>query len=92
MKKPINALAKWMIPLGASAIGFAAAPGHAAICDYVVDSEWNTGFVAKIRITNDGTVPIDGWNVAWSFSGDNRVNNLWNANLSGLEPVFCKLS
>ena len=38
----------------------------AARCDYVIQSDWGTGFVAAIRITNDTGAPIDGWSVNWA--------------------------
>jgi polyisoprenoid-binding protein YceI len=55
-------------------------------CQYVVTNQWNNGFTASIRITNTGTTPIDGWNVSWQYSGDNRMTNGWNATYSGTNP------
>ena len=55
-------------------------------CQYVVNNQWNNGFDAKIRITNDGTSTINGWNVSWQYSGDNRVTSSYNANFSGSNP------
>ena len=54
-----------------------------ARCTYTVTSEWQSGFVAEIAIENTGTQPINGWRVNWTYTGSNRVANLWNANLSG---------
>ena len=55
-------------------------------CQYVVNNQWNNGFDAKIRITNDGTTAISGWNISWQYSGDNRVTSSYNATLSGTNP------
>jgi polyisoprenoid-binding protein YceI len=55
-------------------------------CQYVVTNQWNDGFTASIRITNTGTSPINGWNVSWQYSGDNRLTSNWNANFSGTNP------
>ncbi|AQT62023.1 carbohydrate-binding protein [Cellvibrio mixtus] len=55
-------------------------------CQYVVTNQWNNGFTAAIRITNTGTTPINGWNVSWQYSGDNRLTSNWNANYSGTNP------
>lgn len=55
-------------------------------CQYVVTNQWNNGFTAAIRITNSGTSPINGWNVSWQYSGDNRLTSSWNANYSGTNP------
>lgn len=55
-------------------------------CQYVIDNQWNNGFGAKIKITNDGTTAINGWNISWQYSGDNRVTSSYNATLSGTNP------
>lgn len=55
-------------------------------CQYVIDSQWNNGFGAKIKITNDGTTAINGWNVSWKYSGDNRVTSSYNITLTGTNP------
>jgi polyisoprenoid-binding protein YceI len=55
-------------------------------CQYVINNQWNNGFDAKIRITNDGTSTINGWNISWQYSGDNRVTSSYNATLTGTNP------
>src|SRR6187431_1657978 len=55
-------------------------------CQYVVADQWNNGFGAKIKITNDGTTAISGWNVSWTYSGDNRVTSSFNTTLTGTNP------
>ncbi len=55
-------------------------------CQYVVNNQWNNGFDAKIKITNDGTSAINGWNISWKYNGDNRVTSSYNATLSGTNP------
>lgn len=55
-------------------------------CQYVINNQWNNGFDAKIKITNDGTSSINGWNISWQYSGDNRVTSSYNATLSGTNP------
>ena len=63
-----------------------AANSVAARCDYVVQSDWNNGFVAAIRITNDTTTPINGWSVNWSYTDGTRRTGGWNANFNGNNP------
>ena len=55
-------------------------------CQYLVASQWNNGFTATIKITNTGTSAINGWNVNWKYTGDNRISNSWNATLNGTNP------
>lgn len=45
---------------------------------YHVSSQWQSGFVASITITNIGTVPIQGWTLTFSFSSSQKVSDGWN--------------
>ena len=57
----------------------------AAVCEHTIVSEWNNGFVATIRITNDQNTSIGNWSVSWGY--DNAViNTSWSANISGSNP------
>lgn len=58
---------------------------HAA-CQYQVTNQWNNGFTAAIKITNSTSTAINNWSVNWQYAGDNRINNSWNANVSGSNP------
>lgn len=55
-------------------------------CQYVVTNQWNNGFTGSIKITNTGTSPINGWDVSWQYSGDNRITSKWNATYTGTNP------
>jgi endoglucanase len=46
---------------------------------YALDNSWNNGFVANVTITNNGSSPVNGWTLGWTFPGDQRVVNAWNA-------------
>ena len=60
---------------------------HAQVlCEYQISNQWNDGFTATIKITNKNASAINGWSVNWQYSGDNRIANSWNANLSGNNP------
>ncbi len=61
-----------------------------ASCSYIIQSQWNNGFTAAIRIRNNGTQPIHGWNVGWQQGGGSNVTNLWNASLTGSNPYSAK--
>jgi hypothetical protein len=63
-----------------------AASSHAARCEYIIQSEWNTGFVAAVRITNDANVAINGWSVNWAYTDGTTRTGGWNANISGNNP------
>ncbi len=52
-------------------------------CSYVIANQWNTGFVAEIVISNNGTTPINGWEVSWSYTDGSSVSSGWNSVLTG---------
>lgn len=55
-------------------------------CQYVLNNEWNTGFTATIRVTNNGTSAINGWTIGWSYSDGSAVTSSWNATVTGSNP------
>ena len=57
-----------------------------ASCQYQITNQWNNGFTAAIKITNNTSTTINGWAVNWQYTGDNRISNSWNANVSGTNP------
>lgn len=61
----------------------AAATGN---CTYVITNNWGNGFTGAIRITNNSSTAINGWNVNWSYAGSTRLAGTWNAELSGNNP------
>nr|AAK20911.1 rhamnogalacturonan lyase [Cellvibrio japonicus] len=63
-----------------------AASGGSGSCSYVITNNWGSGFTGAIRITNRGSSAINGWNVSWTYSGNTRISNSWNATVSGSNP------
>lgn len=59
-------------------------------CRYVINSQWDNGFTATIRMTNTGAQPISGWNVNWQYSDGSTVTGSWNTALSGNNPYSAK--
>jgi cellulase/cellobiase CelA1 len=47
-----------------------------------VKNEWSGGFTANLTVTNTGTAAINGWTLKFSFPGDQKVTNAWNATVS----------
>ncbi|WP_263984057.1 putative Ig domain-containing protein [Streptomyces sp. HPF1205] len=45
-------------------------------------NEWSGGFTANLTITNTGTSAINGWKLAFSFPGDQKVTSAWNATVT----------
>jgi len=46
---------------------------------YRTTSEWATGFVAEVTITNKRTTAVDDWIATVTLGGDQRVTSAWNA-------------
>jgi cellulase/cellobiase CelA1 len=47
-----------------------------------VKNEWSGGFTANVTVTNNGTTTVNGWSVGWTFPGDQKVTNAWNATVT----------
>ncbi|WNV88887.1 cellulose binding domain-containing protein [Umezawaea sp. Da 62-37] len=47
-----------------------------------IGTTWPEGFTATIVITNSGGRPLTGWEVDWTFPGDQRVQNSWDATIT----------
>jgi Glycosyl hydrolase family 12/Cellulose binding domain len=54
-------------------------PGTSACsAAYSVVSGWAGGFQGQVVVTNTGPAPLHGWQLGWTFPGNQAVNNLWN--------------
>jgi hypothetical protein len=49
---------------------------------YSTTAEWRRGFAARLTITNTGQVPLDGWTLAFTFGGDQRITSSRNSTFS----------
>jgi predicted alpha/beta-hydrolase family hydrolase len=67
--------------LAGSGTTAAAEPAAGCRVDYAIGSQWQGGFGAAVTVTNLGS-PVNGWRVAWAFSGDERITQLWNGSPS----------
>jgi len=56
----------------------------------VINSQWDNGFSALIRVKNTGTRPINGWEVRWQYADKSSVTDSWNAKLEGQNPYSAK--
>lgn len=46
---------------------------------YSLTNSWSGGFQGQVVLTNTGTSPITGWTLAWTFPGDQKLNQMWTA-------------
>ncbi|MEW1930275.1 glycoside hydrolase family 48 protein [Streptomyces sp. NPDC088360] len=57
-------------------------PADAAAVECSVDyktNDWGSGFTADLTITDRGSAAIDGWSLTYSYSGNQKLANGWNA-------------
>lgn len=57
-----------------------------ARCEHVITNSWGGGFQGAVRITNNSTATISGWQVSWTYTDGSSVNSIWNANQIGSNP------
>jgi hypothetical protein len=56
--------------------------GAACHVTYAVTSQWNVGFGTAITIKNTGTTPVNGWNLTWTWAGNQKITQSWDATYS----------
>ncbi|MDG4858338.1 glycoside hydrolase family 6 protein [Streptomyces sp. T-3] len=49
--------------------------------EYKVQNQWDSGFTAAVTVTNTGDA-VNGWNLTWSFAGNQKVSQGWNADIA----------
>lgn len=52
-------------------------PAGACKVAYKTTSDWPGGFVAEVKLTNTATTAVDGWSLAVTLGGDQRVTSSW---------------
>ena len=50
--------------------------------DYTVTTQWNVGFGTAITIQNTGSTAINGWELTWTWPGNQQITQAWNSNYS----------
>lgn len=43
---------------------------------------WQGGFTADVTVTNAGSSPVDGWNLAFTLPAGQKITSAWSANVS----------
>ena len=46
--------------------------------NYAVSDQWSNGFTANVTVTNQTGVALNGWQLLWTYAGNQTVNSLWN--------------
>lgn len=73
------------VPPTSTSVPPTATPGTGTgSCDvnYALVNQWGNGFQADVTITNTGSSPIQGWDLVWTFEGDEAYGSGWNATMT----------
>ncbi|MFO7683248.1 MAG: cellulose binding domain-containing protein, partial [Chloroflexota bacterium] len=57
-------------------------PGGPCLVQYDVVNQWNTGFQANVKITNNAATAVSGWTLIFSHAPGQQLTSGWNATLS----------
>ncbi|TWD29340.1 cellulose binding domain-containing protein [Streptomyces sp. T12] len=58
-------------------------PGTPAACTVsYATNVWPGGFTANVTVTNNGSAPVDGWQLAFTLPSGQSLVNAWNASVS----------
>jgi cellulase/cellobiase CelA1 len=63
------------------AVTTAPAPSGGCKATYQANT-WAGGFTGSVTIANAGTTPWSGWTVTFTFGGDQKITNAWNATVT----------
>jgi hypothetical protein len=55
--------------------------GGACSATYSVVNSWSGGFQGQVTVTA-GSSALSSWNVGWTYPGDQKIGNMWNASYS----------
>ena len=67
---------------GTSAVLTQSVTGAACHVTYAVTTQWNVGFGTAITIQNTGTTPVNGWNLTWTWPGNQKITESWDSTYS----------
>ncbi|MGH3122805.1 MAG: cellulose binding domain-containing protein, partial [Streptosporangiaceae bacterium] len=88
---PARSLVTYVIPASAGGGGGtptptptpSTTPGNGSCqVTYTTQSQWAGGFVASVSIANPGPAAINGWTLAFSFPGDQKITNAWSGSVT----------
>ena len=55
-------------------------PGNSSCAvTYDISNQWETGFQANVTITNNSGTAVSGWDLVWTFAGNEQFDSGWNA-------------
>lgn len=56
-------------------------PGVCTV-NYAVQNQWGSGATVNVTVRNNGSSAIDGWTLAWTYPGNQQINQMWGGSYS----------
>ncbi|MFI1172884.1 glycoside hydrolase family 9 protein [Streptomyces melanogenes] len=77
-----NAPLAWLAAYAAERTSTGEPPTGACTVTYRSDNVWSTGFTATVTVKNTSPTAVDGWQLNWTYPGDQRITSAWNATVT----------
>ncbi|MDH6466206.1 endoglucanase [Micromonospora sp. A200] len=77
-----NSALAWLASFLADQGDAGAVPAQTCAATYQVHGTWPDGFNTQVTIRNTGTSAVNGWTVRYAFTGDQKVEQAWTAQVS----------
>jgi hypothetical protein len=65
-------------PTPSGSPGVTPTPSAAYAIVYTVQNDWGNGATVNVTVKNNGASAVNGWTLAWTFPGSQKITNLWN--------------
>jgi hypothetical protein len=65
-------------PTPSGSPGVTPTPSAAYVIVYSVQNDWGNGATVNVTVKNNGASAVNGWTLAWTFPGSQKITNLWN--------------
>jgi len=50
--------------------------------NYAAQNDWGSGATVSVTIKNNGNSAISNWKLQWTFSGNQKITNIWNGEVA----------
>lgn len=86
MKRLLRILSALVV--GAVATLAFAAPAEATTATFVKTAVWSTGYTAQVTVTNNYSVPLTGWEVAFLLPATSTISAAWSVQPATTTPYY----
>ncbi|MFI7069502.1 glycoside hydrolase family 9 protein [Micromonospora sediminicola] len=77
-----NSALAWLASFLADQGDASAVPAPTCAVTYTTHGSWPSGFTTQVTVRNTGTTAVNGWTLRWAFTGGQKVNHAWSAEVA----------